>query len=646
MSGIQDLNSISALSGSDQFPIYNTENGSPRKVSAATARAFFQGGAVAQVFDTKSEAVAGIASIGEDQLVTVLNDETPGQTYTNHTTVYRNQGGTLVFQRDLEQVRTDLANSAAGFGASMVAFSHSMLSAANTVAGRLKRFVCITDAPFNAKLDGITDDRAAIQAALDLVGVTGGTVVHPAGNALVLAGLLIKSNVLYIGQGMESSSITTPNDIEVFSNDRTNINTVLFGAEIRDLKIEKTISGATTKYDIRFSNAEFCRLHKVHVKSGHNDAAYSETNVGGVLMERLTGSTTPAFCNTVEDCWIQNNSIMFDGVTDSEISRGFVWGHVRQFAIRIRGGGNIAIVGVQGIITSQFNGGIWLDGPGVNQIRILNNEFDGNPSLIRGDGIFCPQLVVNVKVVGNTIWACGRNGINVTDPVGWTITGNGFYQNNADDNFYDDIRITGQTFSPNGNVVCGNSHIADIARTNKGYMIREVNGGNPPVNNTYTGNGSIGGNYLTPGILILLTASAAGNIGAGSPDVSRSPGMYSAFGSNSLIAELVASGVANGSAISLPINTETFGGQPGGFVGTVNVSSTRENDATRSTRTVFAVVCRGTVSTFTPLVTQDGSTAPAAFVVDTNVAGTIRFINNGGGAVTVRLSFVGSKSLA
>lgn len=190
MSTIQELMSVDTLNGSDQFPIYNTGNASARKVSAATARAFFQGGEVAQAFASKLAAVQAIADIGEDQLVTVLNDETPGQTYTNHTTVYQNQGGTLVFLRDLEQVRTDLLNPASGFGADLVKFSQSQTGTLNSVTARLKGMVFVTDAPFNAKGDGVTDDAPAIQAALNFAMTNNKAIYIPAGRYLCNSAIL------------------------------------------------------------------------------------------------------------------------------------------------------------------------------------------------------------------------------------------------------------------------------------------------------------------------------------------------------------------------------------------------------------------------------------------------------------------------
>ena len=60
----------------------------------------------------------------------------------------------------------------------------------------------VTDASYGAKGDGVTNDRAAIQAAIDAASVNGGTVLLPEGKTFLTANLILKSNVtLHFGDG-------------------------------------------------------------------------------------------------------------------------------------------------------------------------------------------------------------------------------------------------------------------------------------------------------------------------------------------------------------------------------------------------------------------------------------------------------------
>lgn len=64
---------------------------------------------------------------------------------------------------------------------------------------------------FGATGDGTTDDRSAIQSALDAASASGGGVVHlPAGTYLIKAPLFIGANTTLQGAGMGVSTITKP----------------------------------------------------------------------------------------------------------------------------------------------------------------------------------------------------------------------------------------------------------------------------------------------------------------------------------------------------------------------------------------------------------------------------------------------------
>lgn len=61
---------------------------------------------------------------------------------------------------------------------------------------------------YGAKGDGVTDDSASIQAAIDAANAAGGgTVLAPTGSYKILTGLTLKQNVLLVGTGMTATII-------------------------------------------------------------------------------------------------------------------------------------------------------------------------------------------------------------------------------------------------------------------------------------------------------------------------------------------------------------------------------------------------------------------------------------------------------
>jgi len=565
-----------------------------------------------------------------------------------------------LISRYLQRLIEDLQSSVVGKGSKLIRFIQRMTGAVGAwVEDKLAEEVSIFDFMNDAQRadvlagSGMISVSAAMQIAIDALPARGGRVKMPSGIYLWTAPVKMRDRVKIKGDG-DATKILVNTDIEVFTSDSTTLSTYIFMAQFEDFWIQKTVTGATTKYDIHLYNPIFCRFKRVHVQSGHDDTNYSSTNVGGIFLEKPTGSASPAYCNTLVNCWIQNNSVYFANITDSTIRGGYIWGHTRQFAVRIQGtnAGNIDIADVSGIISSKYNGGIWLDGAGINQIRVKNVDHDGNPSLDTGSFIYAPQSIIGLVVSGCSIWGCDKNGIDVVDPVGMAITGNNFWRGNAADAGYDDVRITGATFSPRGNNVSGNTHLIDNARTNKGYAIREVNSGYTPLRNVYNTNG-VNGSYLDPAFLVIQSASLMGNVGPGIDQRNIIPGRVTEFGGSELggPAALVANNsadVAAGGTIDLAVNAEIFGGQPGGFVGVLTVAATRNNLATQSTITMFDVVMRGATATMTPRITSNGSGGGSAFTVTMGAAGVVRFTDTSasGSTIGVRMACFGSKALA
>jgi hypothetical protein len=505
---------------------------------------------------------------------------------------------------------------------------------------------------FGADSTGATSASTAIQNAIN--SISSGVVFIPKGTYLIDAAIVMKDGVIIQGEG-DASQLLVNTDIEVFKSSTATSSTGIFGAGFTDFYINKTVTGATTKYDIHLQNPSFCNFTRVHIKSGHDDSVYSNTNVGGIWLDRPNGSSASAFCNRVDDCWMQNNSIYFLNITDSVINGGFVWGHTRQFAIRLRADGGacgaIAIENVVGIIPSKYEGGIWLDGASINQIRIHGNEFDGNPLLDTGYGVLCLQQALVVAITGNTFWGCDYHGIWAKDATNWTITGNVFWKNNARDDMlygYDDIRLESVTIPTGGVTVTGNTHLIDDARTNPGFAVRFVaSGGGDPDRCSVVGN-VVKGSYQGSGFQILGNVQFTGN----QPIDIESERLVSGYelAGNFVSAAIHTAGIratSNGQvAGGGTLDVQLTEGADYGFVGHLYVVSTRVGSATVSTRSIYTVIGHGTTSTITSVATQNGSGGGSTFTITNPSAGLIRFTDTSGVSyVLAGITFVGSRSL-
>ncbi len=501
----------------------------------------------------------------------------------------------------------------------------------------------------NNSIPGITDMTDAFKCAIASVDTTtyGSGEVQFEGNNYLSSAITTKSYLTLRGINGEAE-LSSDLDIEFINSPTTTVSTAISEARFYDFYIKKNISGLTTKYDIHLQNPNICRLERIRVQSGHDDSDYSSVNVGGVFFDRPTGSTSTSFMNTIKDCWIQNNSIYFYNITDSSIEGGWIWGHTRQFTIKLHNGGNIEVSGVKSLICSKYNGGIWIDGTSFTMGRFFNNAFDGGVATVdNGSAIYSPQQSYNVKVTNNEFWSLDKHGIDTTDPVGWVISYNNFYKGNRADNYQDDIRITGSSFSPNNNVISSNGFFNDVAKTNKGYAIREYNGGFSPTYNIYQGNGVYGSTaYATPYILTVSANYKINNSGTSNSIVNEvllGNNLYIWW--NGIIKSTSSLVNASGT-LDLEITSTTSLGTAGGFSGILIVTSTRYNATTISRRTIYTVNCtNGSTAVFTPLASQDGSGGGASFTVAISTDGVIRFTDTLGQQVAVSMSFFGSRSL-
>lgn len=109
------------------------------------------------------------------------------------------------------EVAVDLAAFAtATEGAGMIGFNAALNYAASTLGrAMVDREWSVTDYPFSAKFDGVTDDSAAIQAAIDAMSAAGGgRLIFPPRTALHATTLVFKNKIQYVGAGYQATKLT------------------------------------------------------------------------------------------------------------------------------------------------------------------------------------------------------------------------------------------------------------------------------------------------------------------------------------------------------------------------------------------------------------------------------------------------------
>ena len=122
--------------------------------------------------------------------------QTPAFTYSPTSSPDRTTNGvTYVFVDS----RWKATAPGSGGGADGISYEYPGSGFEQTVQGRLQQYVSVAD--FDARGDDFTDDTAAIQAAIDAVTDTGGTVMFPAGTYIISSTIRIYQKTHLIGNG-------------------------------------------------------------------------------------------------------------------------------------------------------------------------------------------------------------------------------------------------------------------------------------------------------------------------------------------------------------------------------------------------------------------------------------------------------------
>lgn len=145
-------------------------------------------------------------------------------------------------------LRGDLAATS---GAGLVGFSHAITYPSGTLGKKGRDTVSVKDAPFNAKGDGVTDDTAAFQAAINYATSSGNKAIYiPGGNFLLTSQLTITDTDFSIfGAGKDCSLLlfnTVGGNGIVLVNHTTFSSLSRSAFTVQDLTIASNVAGAGT----------------------------------------------------------------------------------------------------------------------------------------------------------------------------------------------------------------------------------------------------------------------------------------------------------------------------------------------------------------------------------------------------------------
>jgi hypothetical protein len=311
---------------------------------------------------------------------------------------------------------------------------------------------------FGAVGDGVTDDTAAIQAAIDYVNSIGGGLVYvPATSAFykLTAALQVGSNTTLCGDGMDASSLKwtslpptfAPLDSDPAGNRRAivNKNLSLSGTQNTNISIENIkidlslIVGALSlsRQAVFFFNCSFTSVKNCHILS--DGGCVLNVKVSNYIVDLNHCEQAGTYSSSdglIDQWWGSSNGI---------VSNNYINGNLLCVsAILLTGSDTVGGVGgtmsnikfVDNIIKNAGKHGIWVEGriDTVQRIDIVKNTID-----VCGDGtaggfgygirvMTCSDVVISQNQIAN----CQASGMFFTAQQGesWTRNGTNYIVSN------------------------------------------------------------------------------------------------------------------------------------------------------------------------------------------------------------------------
>jgi hypothetical protein len=365
-------------------------------------------------------------------------------------------------------------------GSSLVGFIQAGSDAVvRTAQSKMRDVVSVKD--FGAVGDGVADDTAAIQAAVDAAN----NVFVPSGNYRLASSVVLKTNTTIQGAGRRDASVWdggtrfAPN-AGVQSFVTAGVANPLVGASnitLSDFSINNNFTGSL--YDIELANAHSCTVSNVFIGSGNTNVA----DCAGIYFSFKVGYVGSVFVNTVKNCRLSAASVKFES-TDNYLLDSEIWGNNRSFAVHVVRS-SINIDSCQ-IVGGSVYGGLYVhdtrDSFNVELVKVSNTFFDGSYQSVDSDiGINAVQMIRS-SIVGNGFWRQTKEGIKIVSGQTVTIGNNVFIDNNRSDTSKNDIDFD----NCQACVTTGNIFQRTVNHANKGKAISTVN--SPNAKNTFYNN--------------------------------------------------------------------------------------------------------------------------------------------------------------